>query len=229
MEDKVTVLIPAFNEENRIMETVKAINSSSLIDRIIVIDDGSTDDTFEVVKNQGIEVYKLAKNQGKGAALEYGIKKAMDSSNIIVFLDGDIGSSALEIEKLIIPLLNHEADVTIAKFPPAIKKGGIGLVKNLSRSGVKILTGKTIHTALSGQRAFHVEVLKQVGSLPKDYGIEVGMIVDILNLGFRVKEVDVLMTHRETGRDIHGFIHRGRQFYQILKVLAKKYKEVKFK
>ncbi|MBS3994430.1 MAG: glycosyltransferase family 2 protein [Alkaliphilus sp.] len=229
MENKVTVLIPAFNEENRIMQTIKSISNSRFIDRIIVIDDGSTDHTYEVVKKHGIEVYKREKNQGKGAALDYGIKMTIDTSSIIVFLDGDIGSTAIEAQKLIMPLLNNEADVAIARFPAAKKKGGIGLVKKLARSGVKILTGKTIHTSLSGQRAFRVEVLKQLGELPKDYGIEVGMIIDILNMGFIVKEVEVEMSHRETGRDFQGFIHRGRQFYQILKVLAKKYKEVKFR
>jgi len=227
VEKHITILIPALNEASRIENTISAVKKSDLISRIIVLDDGSTDNTFQTANELDVEVYRFNENHGKGYALNFGIQKAMDDSSIMVFLDADTGSTAIEVEKLIIPIINNDADVTIARFPAAKKKGGFGLVKNLAKFGVKSLTGKSINTSLSGQRAFKVKVLEQLGTLPNDYGIEVGMIIDIFNKGFIVKEVEVNMTHRETGRDIRGFIHRGKQFYQISKVLVHKFKEVK--
>ena len=60
----------------------------------------------------------------------------MKRADIIGFLDGDLGNTASEVEKLIIPIINNECDVTIAKFPPAKKKGGLGFVKNLAKNYV---------------------------------------------------------------------------------------------
>lgn len=228
MEESITVLIPAFNEAERIENTINSLKSLELINRIVVIDDGSKDKTFKLSKQLGIETYNLRKNRGKGYALNFGIKKVLKDSTIIVFLDADLGSSSIEVKKLILPIVNREADVTIARFPTAKKKGGFGLVKGLSRLGVHKLTGKMIFSALSGQRAFRTNVLKELGDLPEDYGVEVGMIIDILNKGFIIKEVEVNMTHRETGRDFSGFVHRGKQFYQILRIILRKYKEVKY-
>ncbi|WP_129597066.1 glycosyltransferase family 2 protein [Anaerophilus nitritogenes] len=227
MSQWITALVPTYNEEDKIKETIEGIQKSMYIDKIVIIDDGSLDQTVKVAKDTKAEVYILDKNQGKGAALTYGIQKVIDESKIIVFLDGDLGASTIEVDKLVLPILEEIADVTIARFPSAKKKGGFGLVKNLARYGVKYYTGQTIYTSLSGQRGFKSEVLKKLGPIPSDYGVEVGMTIDILNMGYRIKEVDVDMTHRETGRDLKGFIHRGKQFYQILSTLLKKNKEVK--
>ncbi|TCO79873.1 glycosyltransferase family 2 protein [Marinisporobacter balticus] len=225
MSKCITALVPAYNEADRIKKTIDAIKRSKHIDRIVVLDDGSEDDTLIVAKNMNVEAYRLDQNQGKGFALNYGIKKVEKNSRIVVFLDADLGDTASEVDKLIIPILEDEADVTIARFPSAKRKGGFGLVKNLAKYGVKFFTGHTIYTSLSGQRAFKIQVLEKLGSFPTDYGVEVGMTIDILNRGFRIKEVDVSMTHRETGRDLKSFMHRGKQFYQILFTLLRKSKE----
>ena len=126
----------------------------------------------------------------------------MKNATIIGFLDGDLGSTSSEVKKLITPILNNEADVIIAKFPPATKKGGLGFVKRLAKESVLEMTGKELDATLSGQRIFK-----------------------ILKHGYTVKEVLVNMTHSETGRNLKGFIHRGKQFYHIKKVLRQKKKE----
>ncbi|NLZ52227.1 MAG: glycosyltransferase family 2 protein, partial [Thermoanaerobacteraceae bacterium] len=124
--------------------------------------------------------------------------------------------------KLISPILSDEADVVIARFKPPGTKKGFGLVKTLAFYGVKLFTGRNITSALSGQRAFKREVLDAIGTIPEGFGIEVGMLIDILKNGFIVKEVDVDMHHDVTGRDLKGFLHRGKQFWHILKVLVSK-------
>lgn len=219
----VSIIIPAYNEEDRIKNTINGIINIDSIDEIIVIDDGSSDKTFEAVKEfEKVKAYKLDRNKGKGYALNYGMQKVDSSADVIGFLDADLGDSSKEIEKLIMPVLNKECDVSVAKFPPAKKKGGMGIVKKLAKNGVKFYSGKELDSTLSGQRIFKKEVLDIFTKIPFGYGVEVGMTIDILRKGFTVKEVLVDMTHNETGRNLKGFIHRGKQFYHIGIILIKK-------
>ena len=90
----------------------------------------------------------MDKNRGKGYALNYGLKIAMKNAEIIGFLDADLGSSANDVKKLIDPILNDEADVVIAKFPPAKKKGGLGFVKGLAKDSVFEMTGVELDATL---------------------------------------------------------------------------------
>ncbi|RDY28744.1 glycosyltransferase family 2 protein [Romboutsia weinsteinii] len=228
MNPYISIIIPAYNEEDKIKDTLENIRNISEINEIVVVDDGSSDNTTKIaseVKDDKIKVFKLDKNRGKGYALNYGLEIAMKNADIIGFLDGDLGSSSNEVKKLITPILNNEADVIIAKFPPAKKKGGLGFVKGLAKDSVLELTGVELDATLSGQRIFKREVLEQFNEIPFGYGVEVGMTIDILKKGYTIKEVLVNMTHSETGRDLKGFIHRGKQYYHIKKVLRAKKKE----
>lgn len=228
MNPYISIIIPAYNEEDKIKDTLESIKDIEVINEVIVVDDGSSDKTTEKaseVKSNKIKVFKLEQNRGKGYALNYGLEKAMEKADIIGFLDGDLGSSSSEVKKLITPILNDEADVIIAKFPPAKKKGGLGFVKGLAKQSVLDMTGEELDATLSGQRLFKREVLEQFDEIPFGYGVEVGMTIDILKKGYKIKEVLVNMTHSETGRDLKGFIHRGKQYYHIKKVLRQKKKE----
>ncbi|MCI6459563.1 MAG: glycosyltransferase family 2 protein [Clostridium sp.] len=228
MNPYLSIIIPAYNEENKIKDTLENIKDIKDISEIIVVDDGSSDNTSKIakeVKSDKITVITQDKNRGKGYALNNGLKIAMEKADIIGFLDADLGSSSSEVSKLITPILNDEADVIIAKFPPAKKKGGLGFVKGLAKESVYEMTGVKLDATLSGQRIFKKEVLEKFNEIPFGYGVEVGMTIDILKHGYRIKEVLVNMTHSETGRDLKGFIHRGKQYYHIKKVLRQKKKE----
>ena len=228
MNPYVSIIIPAYNEEKKIKDTLLGIVDIEQINEIIVVDDGSSDNTTKSAKsleNEKIKVFKLDKNRGKGYALNFGLKKAMEKADIIGFLDGDLGSSSSETIKLIKPVINNEVDVTIAKFPPAKKKGGMGFVKRLAKESVYEMTGVELDATISGQRIFKKEVLEKFDEIPYGYGVEVGMTIDILKHGYSIKEILVNMTHNETGRDLKGFIHRGKQYYHIKKIANKKRKE----
>lgn len=228
MNPYISIIIPAYNEADKIKDTLENIKCIDEINEIIVVDDGSSDDTSKIassVESEKVKLFTLERNKGKGYALNYGLKIAMEKADIIGFLDGDLGSSSKEVKKLINPILNNEADVIIAKFPPAKKKGGLGFVKGLAKESVLEMTGKELDATLSGQRLFKKEVLQKFDEIPFGYGVEVGMTIDILKYGYTIKEVLVNMTHSETGRDLKGFIHRGKQYYHIKKVLKQKRKE----
>lgn len=217
--NKVVAVIPSYNEEENILATIKSVKEIDLIDEIVIVDDGSSDKTSEIVSKLDVKLIKLKKNSGKG----YAIKKAIEEIDYkyLVLLDGDLGKSSYEVNNLIKPVLNNESDVTIARFGKAKKKGGFGLVKNLAKYGVYFYTGEKIDTTLSGQRVYKKEVVDNISYIPNRFGVEVAMTVGTFRNNFKIKEVDVTMSHSETGRDINGFIHRGRQFLDILITLIK--------
>lgn len=217
----VIIVIPAYNEEKNIGRTIEGLKNLDVIDDIVVVDDGSTDNTRLVLGNYNVKVISLGRNYGKG----YAMKKAIEEieCDIIGFIDGDVGETSSEVEKLITPVLMDDTDFTIAKFPSASKnvniKGGFGLVKKLAKKGVYYFTGKEIDTSLSGQRVYKKEIVDNIKYIPNDYGIEVAMTVQAINNGYKFKEIPVNMTHRYTDRSLKGFKHRGKQFVDILKTL----------
>lgn len=219
----VSVIIPAFNEEERIQGTLRSVKRLDRIDELIVVDDGSRDRTAAIAGRYADQVVRLGKHRGKGAALAEGIRHAR--GDILLFLDADLEEHAKLSGSLLEPILKGEADMTIARFPAPIRKGGFGLVKGLARSGVRRLTGKTIHATLSGQRALRREVISRLSYFPIGFGIELGLTVQALRAGFRVQEVPLPMRHRETGRDLRGFLHRGKQFVAILRTLLRLWRQ----
>ncbi|NLB18101.1 MAG: hypothetical protein GX825_05070 [Syntrophomonadaceae bacterium] len=92
------------------------------------------------------------------------------------------------------------------------------MVKRLASWGIA-REGLLVREPLSGQRAMTIEVLEAILPFHSGYGIEIGMTIRAVRNGYRVMEVPVNMSHAETGRDLKGFIHRGRQFLDVGKVL----------
>lgn len=218
MDGRVDIIIPAYNEEDKIRETVESLKSIEGIRSIIVVDDKSTDDTVKIARELEVDLIELDRNQGKGNAIKAGLEHS--KGDIVALLDADLGSTSRWVEELISPVVKDEADFTIARFGKARKKGGFGLVKKLARWGVEHFAGESIDTTLSGQRVYKREVIDSMAYIPDDFGIEIAMTVYALRSGYRLKEVEVDMTHSETGRDFRGFMHRGKQFKDILKTIA---------
>lgn len=217
MKPDISVIVPAYNEADRIAETLRAISQLTEISEIIVVDDGSTDETGAVARKWADHVIRQEQNRGKGHALDLGWRQS--KGDIVVFLDADLGKTAAHAGRLIEPVVLNECDMTIAKFPPAQTKGGFGLVKALADRGVTRLTGHHIAAPLSGQRAIRRELLEKVPPLTRDFGIEISLTVETLRNGFRICEVPIAFRHRESGRNWEGFVHRGRQFVHISRTL----------
>ena len=217
----VAVLIPAHNESATVAETVRAALSIDGVRRVVVIDDGSDDDTDQHAEEAGAKVVRMLGNRGKGTALEAGAARVEDA-DVVLLLDADLGDTAAQAAALLAPIAAGEADMTIAGFPPSTRKAGFGLVKGLARWGIRTLGGTFEATApLSGQRALTRECLATIRPFSAGYGVEVGLTVRALRAGFRLAEVPTEMSHASTGRDVAGFIHRGRQFAHVALALAR--------
>ena len=217
----IAALIPAHNEALSIARTVRAVRAVRGVTRVGVVDDGSKDDTALHAEDAGAKVIRMTGNAGKGAALEAGAKRVSDA-DIVLLLDGDLGDTASQAALLLGPVLAGEADMMIASFPRPTDKAGFGLVKGIARFGIRRLGGPLETTApLSGQRAITRSCLATVRPFSAGYGVEVGLTIRALRAGFRVAEVQTTMSHAATGRDVSGFIHRGRQFFHVAGTLIR--------
>lgn len=214
----VSVVIPAFNEAAALPHTLRALGRLTAVTEVVVVDDGSVDGTAAVARQHGARVLRLRENRGKGAALEAGIELA--KSDVLVLLDADLGATAVEAAKLVAPILSDEADLVVGAFTAAKGASGFGLVQATARFAVRHLAGLHMKSPLSGQRALKRAVLDAVGGLAGGFGVEAALTIDAARAGFRVIEVPVAMSHRRTGRDVAGFVHRGRQFVHVAAALA---------
>ncbi len=212
--ERISIIIPAHNEAERIGATVRSV--IKFAEEIIVVDDGSKDETALEAKRAGARVLRLRRNMGKGFALLAGF--AVSKGEILLLLDADLGCSAKESFPLLIPILKGEADMTIADLPT--KKGGFGLVLGLSRFGVKLLTGRKMRAPISGQRAIRREILEGF-PWERGFGFETALTIYGLKKGYRISEIPLPLEHRRTGKSLKGFLHRGKQFLQILIALIK--------
>ncbi len=211
----VSIIIPAYNEAERIGATVDALFRLKLGDEVIVVDDGSKDETASIALEHGAMVVRKMKNRGKGAAMNAGLAAAR--GRYIMFLDADLGGSAAAAQPILDIVRDDEADLAVGAF--SAPGGGFGLVLRLARFGVRKLGGITVTAPLSGQRAMRREVLNAVYPLRRDFGVETDMLIKAARGGFRVVEVPVEMTHRPTGRSVRGFAHRARQGVGVARAL----------
>jgi len=203
--------------------TVEALNAAVAGVEIFVVDDGSTDATAAEARKAGAEVISMKSNLGKGGALNAAFAHlAPGDEDILLLIDADLGATAAQARKVARPVIENEADMAIAGFGPARKNGGFGLVKGLAHWGIRRLGGKDVGTPLSGQRVLRAKVFRDVGGLEGGYGMEVGLTIDVLRKGYRVVEVPTDMSHRESGRDLAGFRHRGKQFLAVAGALVKR-------
>jgi glycosyltransferase involved in cell wall biosynthesis len=229
---RVAVVIPAKNEQARIAATVRGAASIPGVDLVLVVDDGSTDSTAATAHEAGAVVIRHGRNRGKGAAMHSGAEAveqlgrrelATEPPRALLFLDGDLEDTAAKAAPLIEPVRGSTADMTIATLPPQrTAGGGHGLVVRLAQSGIQRATGWKPTQPLSGQRCLTGEAFRAALPLAHGFGVEVGLTIDLLRKGFRVREVEVPFHHRVTGADWRSQVHRGRQWLDVARALARR-------
>lgn len=185
--EKISVIIPAFNEEENIARTISLAKESKIVGEILVVNNLSTDKTEEISIANGARVVKC-NNQGKGYAMEMGIKFAQNET--IVFLDADVQYVKENvIEKLGLPILEGEVDFVKSSFDRTTG----GIVTEVAVKPVLNLLYPNMYKFLepiSGMIASRKSILEKL-TLEKDYGVDIGILLDVINQGYSVKEVNI--------------------------------------
>jgi len=215
---RLAVVIAAYNEGDRIADTVTALTAAFPGAKIFVADDGSSDDTAARAEQAGAEVVSSGKLIGKGGAATLGARAALlTEPELVLLCDGDLAGSAAALGVLLEAVERGEGDVAVARFARKVG-GGFGFAVGFARWAINNLVGLEFAAPISGQRAIRAEALAQVLPFAPRFGMEIGMTVDATRAGFSVVEVEVDLDHRATGRSWRGFAHRFRQLRDFIAV-----------
>ncbi|MCX6788628.1 MAG: glycosyltransferase family 2 protein [Candidatus Jorgensenbacteria bacterium] len=173
---KVSCIIAAYNESERIGGVLDAIENHPLIEEVIVIDDGSKDNTSEIVsKRKGVKLITLTKNRGKSFAVVTGIRES--KHDYLFMLDADlVGLSADDVTRLIQPILNDEADVSIS-----LRKNSLPIMRMI---GLDYISGERVF-----KKEILIEHLDAISELPS-FAIESFFNRIIIKKNYKIKVVN---------------------------------------
>ncbi len=178
MDKKISCIIPVYNEGPRVLEVIKAVHASGVAAEIIVVDDGSKDNTAELVSNfvkdlDGVNFITYHPNQGKSHAVKVGFEAA--KNDYVMMIDSDlVGLDTAGLQSLAQPVINDEADVTIS-----LRQNSLGIYKWL---GIDFI---------SGERVFKKDLIPNLDVLDNlsGFGLESYMNKIIISKKMRIKVV----------------------------------------
>ncbi|MGH2345527.1 MAG: glycosyltransferase family 2 protein [Chloroflexota bacterium] len=209
---KVCVLIAAYNEGPNIGAVVRGVKEVlKPDDEVLVVDDGSADNTSEAARAAGARVLRQTPNQGKGRAIIHGIPEA--AGDVVVFLDGDGQDPPDEIPLLLAGIEKGADLVNGSKFIGRLKEGAISRPNyygNLFMSRlIGILYGVKITDSQSGFRAFRLDKLRGMHIEAKEYEIETEMLIQAVKGKWRILEVPVTRDRRAAGSTSFKRVRNG--------------------
>ena len=188
---KITVGIPAYNEEKNIAKIIVKLKKT--VDQILVCDDGSTDSTCAIAESLGVTVIKHQKNSGYGMAIRSIFLKAREiNADVLVTIDADGQHKVEDINKIIKPIVDGQADISIgSRFleegdnAPKYRKLGINIITKVTNSSLS----EKITDAQSGFRAYNNKVLQSLTPSDSGMGISTEILIKSSNLGLKIAEV----------------------------------------
>jgi len=222
---KLSIIIPAYNEQNTIKKIIRRINDVDLTSldvkkEIVVVDDGSKDETPQILKNiKGIKVYSHKKNSGKGRAIRTGIKHA--TGDIILIQDADLEYNPKEYPLLIKPILRNKTGVVYgSRYLSSLqRKKNLGFLKKvhdgqyfLGYIGSRVLTlianllyGIHITDEATGYKVFRREVIKNINLKCEGFEFCPEVTAKIAKKGYKILEVPISYRPRkyEEGKKIN--------------------------
>jgi glycosyltransferase involved in cell wall biosynthesis len=220
----VIAIVAAHNEADWLRATLSALREAFGEVSLWVADDGSSDRSAEIAEAGGATVLSTGRRVGKGAAMTLAARQALASAAaasdpVVLLCDGDLGESAVRLVRLAQAVEAGEADLAVAAFRQS-PGGGFGIALGFARWAIARRCGFSAKAPLSGQRAMRASRLEELLPFAPGYGMELGMTIDAVRAGMRVRELELELTHRATRRTLGGFLHRGRQLLDCVRVYA---------
>lgn len=233
---KILVIIPAYNEERSIAETIREVQEKAPYVDILVVDDGSQDKTAEIARQSGVLVVSHDFNLRIGGAVQTGLKIAkMNSYDIAIQIDGDGQHDPGLISEIIKPLVEGNSDIVIGSRYLKNKNVGTSFTRNL---GVRFfswlttkITGQQVTDCTSGFRALNEH---SIGLFAKEYPVDfpdAEALILALRAGLEITEIPVSVRSRETGRSSLNswrlLYYPFKEIFSIAMLLTKKQRQIK--
>ncbi|MDK2896857.1 MAG: hypothetical protein PWP04_977 [Candidatus Atribacteria bacterium] len=202
----ITVIIPAYNEAPRISQVLSIVSNNSFLDRVIVVDDGSQDETSKVAANFPVEIIRLPQNRGKGWALVEGIRRAEDS-DIYLFIDAD--------------LIYLREEHLLALLKPIVYRASVDMTVGIFRGGRKLSDlAQKFFPFLNGQRAVRGEWVRNLPDFSwTRFGVEVFLTCFAQKTASQVESIPLWgISHfhkEEKYGPFLGFYHRLKMYFEV--------------
>lgn len=221
MKTRILIIIPAYNESQSIERTIGSILQTHY--DYVVINDGSTDNTEQILKQQNYNHINLLNNLGIGGAVQTGYKYALENNyDIAIQFDADGQHNAEYIKDLIQPIIDQEADLVIGSCfvnknsdnqrASKIRRFGVRFLSGT----IKLFSGKRIYDPTSGFRAANRKVIELfTNNYPLEYPEPISNYELLRSRHYKIKEVPVKMNKRTTGR---SSIHSWKSVYAAINV-----------
>jgi glycosyltransferase involved in cell wall biosynthesis len=198
--DRLTVIIPVYNEEKTVAEIIRQVQAEPHSKQIIVVNDGSTDNTESVLRScagNGVDIISYAHNQGKGYALRQAFQKA--TGDIVIIQDADLEYYPDEYGLLIEKIVQGKADVVygtrfvgshrVFYFYHFLGNFILNMIAN-------VILNTTLSDLMTGAKAFRLPVVKSLKLCANRFGIEPEMTAEIFRRKYRVYEVPISYSGR---------------------------------
>jgi glycosyltransferase involved in cell wall biosynthesis len=218
---KISVIIPAYNEEHSIAKVVKKIRSYFPEAEIIVINDGSDDNTARMARDSGAIVFNHPYNIGNGAAIKSGIRMA--TGEVLVFMDGDGQHDPTDIDAMLVYFPDYDM-VVGARSGSGQASLGRALGNRLYNWFASYVTKFPVKDLTSGFRAVKAEIARNfLYLLPNTYSYPTTMTLGVLRSGNSVKYLPIHSKKRKEGKSHIRFFHDGVRFFMIITRIATMY------
>ena len=208
---KITVGIPAFNEEKNIASIL--VKLKEIADNVIVCNDGSTDATGIIAEELGATVINHTKNQGYGAGIRSIFLKSKEiETDVLVTLDSDGQHDVNEIKKVIEPIENKKCDLVIGsrflednvKNVPNYRKIGINVITKVTNATLK----NKLTDSQSGFRAYNKKVISEITPSESGMGVSTEILIKASNKEFIIGEVPITVSY-EGNTSTHNPVSHG--------------------
>ncbi len=216
---KISILLPVFNEEGNVGAAIASIRMALPSAEIIIVDDGSVDQTFSEAKqleNDSIKVFSIT-HKGKGHAVQHAIKMATGA--IMVQIDADLQFSANDIPVLIQPIIDKEADIVFgSRFleHSKVKKGAIPFVRRLASyltaMHISFICRQRYSDIFAGIKAWRADAIKDINISENGFAYEAEIAIKAMRHGHKIIEVPVSYNKRFFGKSKINF------FYHVLEI-----------
>ena len=222
-QPKILVAIPAYNEERYIGSVV--LKAQQYADEVIVLDDGSTDDTSEIARLAGATVMRHEENKGYGAAIQSLLAEAKKKNpDILVLLDADSQHNPDEIPSLIKPIISGDSDLVVGsrkqqkvKIPP-YRRIGQRVLSYLSG----ILSGEKLSDSESGFRVFSKKAITVLQPRESGMAVSAETIADAAEKGLKITEVPISIEYTKDGSTLNPIRHGLGVLARILAMISER-------